>query len=302
MKNILYLYNPLSNEGNAYKQWQELARKYPQVESEAFDITKITRLEAFLKEHTSRILVIAAGDGTINSICNAVLKLAKKPTLAILPLGFGNALSYCFGVETIEKAMAAIEHPSHHIAIDVMQTNLPTSPIGLFNISAGFDARIVHNRTNHRYIGFRSYMLSAFRSIMFDPHSEIRFTIDHSVTLSALASSLMVSNTPIIGQNYVVAPEAKMNDGLLDCTLFSTKYAYVTNLRFRGFKHPLYSRLGKVHFKAHHLKIEGDPYVQVDGDPEEQREGLEISVLKKQLTFLYNQDVLKTPESLSFLH
>lgn len=300
MRDTLYLYNLLSNEGAAKRQWATIVRKYPDVATNAFAVNEIFNLEKFLNDHPCKILVIAGGDGTINSVCQAVLKLSHKPTLAVLPLGFGNALAYSFGVETIEKAMAAITKPKHSVTIDVMKTNLAKSPIGMFNISAGFDARIVHTRNKYRYIGLRSYVLSTFRSLVFDPHSDMKITIDKQVTLAALASSLMIAKSPVIGTNYLVAPDAKLNDGLLDCTIFSTKYAYLTNLRLRGFKHPLYSRLGKIHFKATHIKIEGEPFLQIDGDPEEEREGLEISVLKKQLTFLYNKTVLNTSESLAF--
>lgn len=300
MIDTLFLYNPLSNDGVAKRQWDFSFHKYPQIAQNAFAVNEISNLETFLQKHPCKTLVIGGGDGTINSVCQAVLKLPKKPTLAILPLGFGNALAYCFGVETLEKAMGAILHPKNTVTIDVMKTNLPKSPIGMFNISAGFDARIVHTRHKYRYIGFKSYSLSAFRSIIFHPDSDIKIIIDGKVTLSALASSLMIAKSPIIGANYLVAPEAKLNDGMLDCTIFSTKYAYLTNLRLRGFKHPLYTRLGKVHFKASHIRIEGEPYLQIDGDPEEQREGLEISVLKKQLTFLYNKDVLNNAEVTPF--
>ncbi len=300
MIDTLYLYNPLSNDGMAKKHWEMLIHKFPQIAQNAFAVNEISNLSTFLKGHPCKTLVIAGGDGTINTVCQAVLSLPKKPTLAILPLGFGNALASCFGVETAEKAMAAILHPVYKVTIDVMKTNLAKSPLGMFNISAGFDARIVHTRHKYRYIGFRSYSLSAFRSIIFHPDSDMKITVDNRVTLSALASSLMIAKSPIIGINYHVAPEAKLNDGLLDCTIFSTKFAYLTNLRLRGFKHPLYSRLGKVHFKASHIRIEGEPYLQIDGDPEEQREGLEISIMKKQLTFLYNKDILKNSEIKAF--
>lgn len=301
MIDTLYLYNPLSNDGVAKKQWELLVQKYPQVAKNAFAVNEISDLFTFLKAHPCKLLVIAGGDGTINSVCTGVLKLSPKPIIAILPLGFGNALGYCFGVETVDKAMDAITHPKHMVTVDLMKTNLPKSPIGMFNISAGFDARIVHTRNKYRYIGFRSYSISAFRSIIFHQDSNMKITIDKQVTLSALTSSLMIAKSPIIGTNYHVAPEAKLNDGFLDCTIFSTKFAYLTNLRLRGFKHPLYSRLGKVHFKATHIKIEGEPYLQIDGDPEEQREGLEIEVLKKQLTFVYNKEILSTSGELPFV-
>ncbi|HSA83459.1 MAG TPA: diacylglycerol kinase family protein [Patescibacteria group bacterium] len=300
MKRVI-LYNPKSNEGRAKEIWKDFVRDFPAFKQHAYDVTKIKHLGSFLRENAPELVVIAGGDGTINSVGTAVLQLRKQPKLAILPLGFGNALSYSFGVETLQKALEVIEHPEKFVSIDVMKTNLKNVPIGLFNIGTGFDARIVHDFNTRKYIGIRSYIFSGFQSIMFHPDSEITFTIDHTVKLSALASSLMVANGPTIGYNYLVAPEAKLNDGKLDCTLFSTKVAYLTNLRLRGFKHPLYSKMNKVHFQAKHIKIEGEPFVQIDGEPVDQPNGLEISMHPKKLTFFYHPDILQEKEAAPFL-
>ncbi len=287
----IYLFNPYSNEGQARKNWQRLVQQYPAMLKNAYDITTIQNLSSFLKKEHPDLIVIAAGDGTITKVGTIVMKLEKRPTLAVIPLGFGNAMSYCLGVDTLEKAMNTILSSSPSVTIDVMKTNLPDFPIGLFNISAGFDARIIHDRNKNRYIGFRSYLVSAIKSFLTHPHRDITFTIDHAVTVNATVSSLMVANGPILGLNYLVSTAAKLNDGFLDCTVFSTKYTYIRNLRFRGFKHPLFSRVGKVHFKASHIRIEGEPFVQVDGDPVLQKRGIEIEVVKKQLQFLYNKDM-----------
>jgi len=286
---ILYVINPKSNEGNSVKLWKKAKKLYNFLPDDPVDITVVS-LEKVIAERKPKLIVIAGGDGTINAVASAVYLLTKKPKLAILPFGFGNALAYCFGVETLEKAIAVIKNNKYTVTVDLLKTNIPKHSIGVFNVSAGFDARIVFNRQRYRYIGFRSYVLSAIRSIVFHPEQEITFTIDKKVTLTALASSLVIANCPVIGQNYIVAQSAKLNDGMLDCTFFSTKYAYITNLRVQGFKHPLYSELGKVRFKASHIKIEGEPYVQIDGDPVVQREGIEIAVWPSQLTFLRNTD------------
>lgn len=284
---VIYVINPKSNEGNAMKAWDKARKTYGFLPENPIDITKVS-LEKVIREHNPKLIVIAGGDGTINTVCRSVFTSLKKPMLAILPFGFGNAIAYCLGVETLEKAISVIQNRPHTIDIDLFKTNITKHSIGVFSVSAGFDARIVFDRQRYRYIGFRSYVLSAFRSWMFHPEQEIIFTIDKKVTLTARASSLVISNSPVIGQNYIIAPAAKLNDGLLDCILFSTKYAYITNLRVQGFKHPLYSELGKVHFKASHIRIEGDPYVQIDGDPVLQREGVEIEIAPSQLTFLRN--------------
>lgn len=285
--NILFLLNPHSNEGYARNRWRKEAKRFNFLPEKPIEVTAGSDFINIINDHKPKIVVIAGGDGTINAVCNAVLKMKKQPVLAILPFGFGNALAHCLGVETIEKATEVIRNKTKTVTIDVLKTNMPQKEIGIFNISVGFDARIIHIRDNFHYIGLGSYILSGIRGFFTHPEKEMRFTIDRSVTLNATASSMVIANCPIIGQNYVISQGAKLNDGVLDCTLFSTKYAYVTNLRLKGFKHPLYSEMGKVHFKARHIRIEGEPFAQIDGDPVS-TQGLEVEIAPRQLTFLRN--------------
>lgn len=298
--NILFLLNPTSNEGNAKHFWKKAAQKYDVLPKDPIDVTA-TDFESIIREKQPDIIAIAGGDGTINMVCRVINKLKKKPRIGILPLGFGNAISYCLGVETIEKAVAVLTKQPAEVTIDLLRTNIRNHELGIFNMSVGYDARIVFNRQNFKYIGLRSYIISAIRSFIDHPEKEITLTLDHNVTLTAVASSLVIANCPIIGQNYTVAPNAKLNDGFLDGTLFSTKYAYLTNLRLKGFKHPLYSEMGKVRFKAKHLRIEGEPYVQIDGDPVVQKEGIEIEIMPSQLCFLRNTKENIDQEYLPFL-
>lgn len=283
----LFILNPQSREGQARKLWDDARKKYSFLPAEPLDITTVA-IDKVIARQKPKLIVIAGGDGTINMVSKIVSQMTQKPVLSILPFGFGNALSYCLGVETTEKAIDTLREQKEKIIIDIMRTSVKDHELGVFNISAGFDARIVFHRKNHRYIGFRSYILSAVRSFISHSEQDITFTIDKKVTLSAKASSLVIANCPVIGQNYLVAQDAKLNDGLLDCTLFSTKYAYLANLRLRGFKHPLYTELGKVRFKASHIKIEGDPFIQIDGDPIVHRESMTVEVVPSQLTFLRN--------------
>lgn len=284
---VLYLLNPKANDGGAGGNWSKVVQKYPQLK-DSLDITKIKNLSSFIEKEAPEVIAIAGGDGTINSVTNAIFPLRKKPLLTIFPMGTGNALAYCFGVETIDKAMDVLLHHRERIAIDVMETNIPNYKIGVFNISVGFDARVVHTHTNYRYIGLRSYIISGIVSLIIHPEKEMTFTIDHEVTFRATACSLMIANCPIIGQNYVVSQEAKVNDGVLDCTLFSTKYDYFANLRLRGFRHPLYSELGKTYFKAKHIRIAGEPFIQIDGDPVTEKNDIDIEIVPRTIAFLRN--------------
>lgn len=300
LKDTLFIINPKANENRAQATWEKASRKYSILKEKPVDISGVNIL-SLIDAEKPKLVVIAGGDGTVNAVASAVSNLKRKPKLSIIPLGFGNALSYCLGVETIDKAVEVLIKQEKSITIDLMKTNITDHERGVFNISLGFDARIVFNKQNYHYIGIGAYILSALRSIFSHPENEITLTIDDQVTINAKASSLVIANCPIIGQNYVISQSAKLNDGLLDCTLFSTKYAYFTNLRLRGFKHPLYTELGKVRFKAAKIRIEGEPFVQIDGDPIRQNEGIEIEIMPTQITFLRNKDENINQEYLPFI-
>jgi diacylglycerol kinase family enzyme len=287
--NILYLLNPSANENRASKEWEKISTKYPILPKDPVDVTKIPDLVAYIKERKPDIVAIAGGDGSVNKVCYAVLQLKRKPAIAVFPFGFGNAMAYNMGVDTVDKAVQVITEQKEWITIDLLKTNLKDYPIGTFNISVGFDARVVYHRMNDRYIGFRSYFLSALRSVFFHTDNKMMFTIDNTVQVHATASSLVIANSPIIGLNFVVADYAKLNDAYLDCTIFSTKVAYITNMRLRGFKHPLFTNKGKIQFKAKHIRVDGEPFVQVDGDSAMLDKPLEVEILPEAVTFLANE-------------
>jgi diacylglycerol kinase (ATP) len=288
MDDTLFFINPTANTNRALKDWDKLQRKYPILPEHPINILEIPDLAAYIKIHKPKRIVVAGGDGTINKVSYAMLPLQEKPVVGILPMGFGNAMAYSLGIDTIDHAMHVIISGKEKVTVDLLKTNIPEYPIGIFNISVGFDARVVHHRMHDRYIGFRSYFLSALKSLFFHNENKMLFTIDHLVQIHATASSLVIANSPVIGLNFVIADYARLNDSYLDCTLFSTKVAYITNMRLHGFKHPLYSNKGKVQFKAKHIRVEGDPFIQVDGDPAVLKRPLEVEILPSKITFLAN--------------
>jgi diacylglycerol kinase family enzyme len=191
-KKIVYLLNPKASDERSMELWDKAKEKYSFLPEKPYYSTEIPDIAGWVKKEKPDIIAIAGGDGTINKITQAILPLIDKPMLSIIPMGTGNALSYCLGVDTLEKALFVLREQPKSIAIDVMKTNIPELPIGVFNLSVGFDARIVFNRVSYRYIGWKSYILSAVRSVFSHPEKEITFTIDKKVTLKATASSLVV--------------------------------------------------------------------------------------------------------------
>ncbi len=298
---FLYLYNPLSGGGRGKALWLAAKKRYQIPDEQAKDITKVKDLAVLVAEAGVDVVVAAGGDGTINAVSQAVVECKKRPLIAVLPFGFGNALSYCFGVETMDKAFDVLQRRANAVTIDLLQTNIAGNRIGVFSVSLGYEARVVHNRAHYQYIGPHSYTVAAVKSLVEHKDRPIDVTIDRQVKLRANSSCLLISNSPTIGKNFIVAPNAKLNDLKMDCTIFSSKFAYLTNLRFRGYVHPFYSDKGKVQFQATELFIEGEPFVQIDGDPVKHTGGVHIKVLPKAVTFLCNDKKHIRQEYLAFL-
>ena len=210
----LYLFNPKSAEGYASRLWKQARGIAPFLPEEPIDLTKVEDKSALIKSKKPNLVVVAGGDGSINSVCSAVLQVEPRPKIAIMPVGFGNALAYCLGVETLEKSLRVIKDAPRVIAIDMMKTTIDLYPYAVFNMSVGFDARIIHRRMTDRYIGMRSYVISAMRSFFEHQENEMILTIDHSLQLRALASSLVIANAPNIGRNWMVTDRACLNYGL----------------------------------------------------------------------------------------
>jgi diacylglycerol kinase family enzyme len=292
--------NPGSNWGKGSEAWRKLAKKHGFTRANQVDLTDVEVARVAINHLNPDIVVVGGGDGSINMAAQAVLSAEYQPTIAVLPLGFGNAISYNLGVETHSKAIDVIKKQYETIEIDYLETNIKNAPIGLFSISVGFDAKVIHDRKNSP-LSLNRYLLPTISNLIGHPKTDISITIDESTVIRARAASAMISNSPVIGKNFVVAEESRLNDGFLVVNIFPTKYSYVTNMRFKGQQHPLYLNHGKVSIKARHVKIEGENYVQVDGDASDHKKPLIVSVASKKLKFLKNKDENIKQQYKSFL-
>lgn len=289
MENALYILNPKSNGGRSQKVWNNLVSKYDFLPEEPVDLQKTENISRVIKQKSPDLVVIAGGDGTINSVAKAVLAMEAKSDLAVLPLGFGNALAYNLGITDIQKAVSIIKSRTRKVVIDVIKTDVQKHPIGLFAVSFGFDALAVYTKDSKylKSIDPYSYLFSTAYSVFKHKPKPLKIKMNDDLEMRTVAASLLVANGPVIGKNLLVSEGAKFDDGLLDCTLFLSKASYVKNLRYKGHKHPLSSKMqGKVCFKTKKLTISGETYMQIDGDAVKVKKPVELSVSKGSLTFL----------------
>ncbi|MBP9818049.1 hypothetical protein KBC75_04895 [Candidatus Shapirobacteria bacterium] len=290
-RKILFLINPFSDQHNSLRKWNRLANKYSFLQKISWlRRPKKINLKNLLEKYQPDFLGIAGGDGTANFIVRSIyqLPLNQQPTICPVPLGFGNALAYNLHIDNPDQAIQLLLNGNQTIKTDLLNLDIPGTPICLFNMSLGFDAKIVHYTQKNRYIGLKSYVISAIRSVFDFVPRTLKLTLNNSVQIESETESLAITNMPYIGQNFQITPHSTIDNGLIDCVFFPTKYAYFTNLRFKGFTHPLYRKTGKVYFSAKTITVKRARYIQVDGDPITYRKPFTITVSPRCLKCLTN--------------
>lgn len=164
-------------------------------------------------------LVVVGGDGMVSIGVNIVAGTGIP--LGIVPSGTGNDAALGLDVPigdtdaAIAALLAALERGPRAIdAGRVRQGGLTTWFIGV--LSAGFDA-VVNERANHmsRPRGKSRYTIAMVRELMtFSPHEYV-ITADGK-TWTTRAMLISVANNSSIGGGMRIAPDAQLDDGVLD--------------------------------------------------------------------------------------
>lgn len=165
------------------------------------------------------MVIVAGGDGTIEDVASELV--GTKTALGIIPLGTMNNLARSLGIpldisDACELIAAGITRP-----IDVGRVReadkpqngyfLETAGLGLSGIAlpAGQDA--------HK--GRWGKLPEAISRLFSLEPAPVEVQLDHEV-VKADSQLVTVSNAPLTGANLTVAPDAKMDDGMLDVTIY----------------------------------------------------------------------------------
>lgn len=169
---------------------------------------------AALAAHCARIVAVG-GDGTLNEVAQALV--GTPAVLALLPCGSGNGLALHLGLPTqVGPALRLLVDPAAQpLAIDTGTAN--GHPF--FNaMGLGFDAEISQrfNRLKHR--GLAAYVRTVAGALgTFAPE---RVAIaSRGTTFEATASLVAVGNSDQYGNQAIIAPGARVSDGLLNLTV-----------------------------------------------------------------------------------
>lgn len=161
-------------------------------------------------------LVVGGGDGTVNEITNALLKLPEneRPELAVLPLGTANDFSTACMIPSDPLAALTLAQTGRAHPIDVVKAN----KFYFINVaSSGFGAQITANTpvALKNFLGGGAYTISGLvQALNFTPfYGTIRIPQE---VISANIIVGAVCNGKQAGGGQQLAPMARINDGFID--------------------------------------------------------------------------------------
>jgi diacylglycerol kinase (ATP) len=161
-------------------------------------------------------VVAIGGDGTVNEAVNGLMRLpeARRPVFGLVPDGTGNDYGFALGLRPgdLTGATRVLQAGSARV-LDVGEMN------GRFfanSVGLGFDGAVAEAASKVRYLkGFPAYLWSVFTVLVEWTNFELTLTADGRI-LEGLAFLAAVANGPRSGGGFLLAPDARPDDGLFD--------------------------------------------------------------------------------------
>ncbi len=182
-------------------------------------------------------VVAVGGDGTFNEVLNG-LSRAEGPqadvAIGVIPIGTGNDFAFGAGIplDPWEAFKVVVRGGTRVLDSGRIQAD-DAKPLAFGNgVGMGFDAMVnIQSRRLTRLRGFPLYLVAVLKTLVIyysAPQTVVR-TGDQEIRQPCLMVSVM--NGRRVGGGFYVAPEAQMDDGLLDLCVA----AGMSRLRMLGF-------------------------------------------------------------------
>jgi diacylglycerol kinase (ATP) len=232
-----------------------------------------------------KCIVAVGGDGTVNEVASALVNTHCR--LGIIPAGSGNGLARHLGIPLqVPDAVRLILH--HKIQrIDAGQVN---GRYFFCTCGTGFDASVGKKFSRDSRRGMLSYVRATIHQyINYSPKSYLLKTSHKKIKLKAFLVTF--ANSGQYGNNAYIAPNAVIDDGMLDlCILrpFPRTSTLELGLRlfFKNIDQSPYLEVMRV--KKATLKRKGQKKITIhlDGEPMTLKGKLKVSVVEKSLQIM----------------
>lgn len=215
-------------------------------------------------------VVAVGGDGTVNQVAQALRGTPCR--LGLIPAGTGNGFARALGIPLGAEGACAVIARAQSRPVDFAGMD---GRRGFANIlGVGYDAWIARSanelRWMNRFSGFLRYFVAGLLCLPKARPQRVRLTMDGGAVLEGRYQVVAVANSPQYGFGCTIAPDAVMDDGLLDvvCLRPVGPIAFVRNFVRLFTKKPL---IGAQFHRCRSVLLESmeghELAVHTDGEP-----------------------------------
>ena len=210
-----------------------------------------------------KVFVAVGGDGTVNEVLQATVH--SQIILGIIPCGSGNGLARHCGIPLQMSFAVAALKKSTLTLVDVGKAN---NIYFSSNAGIGFDATVCNAIQQSTSRGLKMYIYQTLRHLLLYRSKTYSIQIENEIVEQKIFM-LSVANGKELGYGFQLAPNASLQDGLLDIVILrSFNMISIWKILWDAWHETWQSDTNKTHTRATQLIIKSTHlnYFQADGD------------------------------------
>lgn len=289
-RKIIYLINPIS--GTSKKEGlRKLIERETTAQGIPFEILSTNAdgdydllKDKILKEGITDV-VVTGGDGTVNQVTGALRGISIR--IGIIPVGSGNGLARTAGIPTRPQEALALIFTGKTQKVDAFLIN---NQYACTLSGIGFDAQVAHDFATKASRGLVTYTQQSIINF-FKAHPYQFEVIIDGFSFFTDAFFISIANSNQFGNNFTIAPQANLHDGLLDIVIVQKMnkaklpFVMLKHIRSNNKIQELVESMSQkniIYFQTTSLIIRNLKYapLHIDGEPRETAEEFTIEILK----------------------
>lgn len=289
-RKIIYLINPIS--GTSKKEGlRKLIERETTAQGIPFEILSTNAdgdydllKDKILKEGITDV-VVTGGDGTVNQVTSVLRGISIR--IGIIPVGSGNGLARTAGIPTRPQQALALIFTGKTQKVDAFLVN---NQYACTLSGIGFDAQVAHDFATKASRGLVTYTQQSILNF-FKAHPYQFEVIIDGFSFFTDAFFISIANSNQFGNNFTIAPQANLHDGLLDIVIVQKMnkaklpFVMLKHIRSNNKIQELVESMSQkniIYFQTTSLIIRNLKYapLHIDGEPRETAEEFTIEILK----------------------
>lgn len=244
------------------------------------------------------VCVAIGGDGTVNEVARSLRH--SETALAIIPMGSGNGLArHLFIPMDPESALRVLAE----CQIKDLDYGMINEHPFFCTCGMGFDAFISEKFADSKKRGLITYVDNTVKSSFAYKPETYELEVDGQ-TKHYKAFLIACGNASQYGNNFYIAPQASMSDGLMDVTILEPfNVLEAPQVVLQMLNKTIDSNLHTRSFQCKRLKVhrQNPGVIHFDGDPAEAGTDIEIELIPKGLKVVVNEHADKSASAMKHL-